>query len=800
MNQEEQNRNAVVSALRGEGVGQLTPSGFTEAEFAQQQDAYLLSKLPTSILHNRPPGTGARVVRDRFGVPHIFAETEEDMWCASGFVQAQDRLWQLDYRHRFATGTLAEVFGTDALPSDLENRTIGLRRAAEAEFAQIDERSALALEAYARGVNAWIDLASENLPVEFEVIGYEPKPWSPVASLTVLRYFWWSLTGRLFQILGAERVIRESSPAIADLVLSSEASEFIVPDGSGSAGKHAEGGGDDGTGSNNWVAGPSKTTTGLPALASDPHWPIHFPDLWYEQHLVGPGIDCIGAAYPGAPPVVFGRTRHAAWARTNNVTSTRDLYHEMLDPTDPERYLDDDVSRPFEVISEMVGVKGEEPRSLEIKQTSRGPIVNDFISPVDANGDGPISLKWLGHEKIDDMRALIDLNCANTATDVRSALSGWRLSVWNAIYADDQGDFGYQMSGAVPARARRTRGTRDATVSADAWEGFVTTDSLPGLHTPERGWAGSANNTPAPPSLLGDLTGAYADGYRFRRIAEYLGADKTLDPLDVRALQADNLDMRASDLKDAIADWLRKTGSKESETAARILGDWNCRYDADQTGAALWSSLWPRFVQLVGKHILSSHAAELMADSTGSVARALVLGDEAALDTELDVSALLLEAAVGTLKHLRQTLGEEESGWTWANAHSVRLVHPAARTPMLEKLLNMGPFPCPGGGGTVNNRRPVESENGFTNASGVSYRLFVDFAEPGKAWGATLAGQSAQPGSPHYDDRVQETLDNDYHPLLMDLEEITQEIEHEFSAPAFDDSRSTRELRNDDAR
>ncbi len=801
MSQLDIEREAVVSALRRDESDDAKPGQIKTAVDEQQLQKFLQSKLPGSLLRDRPPGSGATVVRDRFGVPHISAKSEDDLWCAVGFVQAQDRLWQLDYRHRLAAGNLAEAFGEDALQSDLEHRTIGLRRAAEKELAEIDDRSGAALEAYARGVNAWIDVASGNLPVEFDVLGYEPAPWSALASLTVLRHFWWSLTGRLFQVIGAERVLRESSPAIASSVLTPEASEYIVPGDSSSAGM-PEGGGDDGTGSNNWVAGPTKTTTGMPALASDPHWPVHFPDLWYEQHLVAPGIDCIGAAYAGAPPVVFGRTRRAAWARTNNVTSTRDLYHEKVDPSDPGRYLDGGESRPFETDRQVVAVRDKTNHELEVRLTSRGPIVNDFISTVDpglAGGDGPISLRWVGHEQIHDVRSLIALNCAGSASDVRAALSGWRLSVWNAIYADDRGDFGYQMSGNVPVRGRKTRGTRDATAPEDTWDGYVTTDSLPGLHSPDRGWAGSANNTPAPPSLLGELTGAYADGYRFRRIAEYLGGPDKISPEDVRDLQADNLDPRAQDLRDAVVSHLQRSGDDTAIQAARILGNWNCRFDSEQTGAAVWTSLWSRFTRSVGEAVLTPAAAELMADSVGALARELLLGGESPVPDDIDLGGLLSDAANGAIGHLEKTLGEDETGWRWERAHHVRLVHPAARTAPLAELLNRGPFPCPGGGGTVNNRRPVESDDGFVNASGVSYRLFVDFSEPGKAWGATLAGQSGQPGSLHYDVRLQETLTNQYHPLLTDPEEIAEEVEEEFIAPSFEECGSPRRQRTGEA-
>ena len=748
---------------------------------------YLQSKLPDPILKRQPPGNGARVIRDRYGVSHIFAENDKDLWFACGYVQAQDRLWQLDYRHRKATGKLAAAIGDEGLAVDAESRTIGFERAAQYELDGLDDHSVSVLESYSLGVNAWVDLANDDLPVEFDVLDYTPLRWSPVASLSILREFWWLLTGRLFQIVGAEQVLRNVSPVLARKYLTAEAARYIVPGASSSAEPAEslpEGGGDDGTGSNNWVVGPSRSTTGFPSLASDPHWPVHFPDLWYEQHLVSPNMDVIGASYAGVPPVVFGRTRKAVWARTNNVSSTRDLYHERLDPDDSNRYLEGDTSVPFEVIKEQIEVKGGETVELDIRLTERGPIVNEFIPQIDPEGDGPISLKCVGHEPIGDLKSLLELNQAQSADDVKQTLSNWRLSVWNSVYADDSGNFGYQMSGNVPTRGRKTRGTRDASAPKDQWTGSTGTDFLPGFANPKQGWAGSANNTPGPVSLLGEITGTYADGYRFGRIQQVLSEGDPLTPSEVRALQSDNLDLRATDLKDPIVDLLKSTGDADCLRAAEILAGWNCRYEGQSAGPAVWSSLWSRFVNLTGNALLGTPAADLMADSAGSILRSFIRGEENPQNFGLNLEHILVGAASGALGYLQKTFGSDDSQWAWEKSHQVTLVHPFATTDALKGLFNLGPFPCPGGGGTVNNRRPVETPTGYENASGVSYRLFADMSEPGRAWGATLAGQSGQPGSAHYDDRVTETLNNEYHPLLMDREDIYKELEHEYIAPS----------------
>ena len=560
-------------------------------------------------------------------------------------------------------------------------------------------------------------------------------------------------------------------------MLMSESGELIVPPDEGEC-PRLDGGGDDGTGSNNWVAGPSTTTSGKPALASDPHWPVSFPGMWYEQHLSAPGIDCIGAAYPGAPPVIFGRTRGAAWGRTNNVTSTRDLYHEEVAPGNPSLYRDGDGWASFGTRRERIEVRGGRPHEFEVRLTRRGPVVNDFIPGVDPEGDGPITLRWVGHEVIDDARVLMALNRAESAEQVREIFGDWRLSVWNGVYADSSGRFGYQMCGSIPIRDNPTRGTRGVGPD-DEWTGYVGTRSLPGLHDPERGWVASANNTPASSDVLGGMTGSYADGYRMRRIAEMLDRGAPLDPAEVRDIQSDSLDLRARGLKDVVACQLADSDDSRLISLSTILHEWNCRFDPDQRGAAVWAALWPRFASGVTNALAGDYAGGLSAESPGDLARAVLMG-EATPEFFEESQRIIREAADSTYEYLASSLGPDPDAWKWARAHTVLYEHPLSNNDEARRVFNLGPYPCPGGAGTVNNRRPEETTSGFRNTSGVSYRLFVDFAEPAKAWGATLTGQSGQPGSPHYTDRVEETLTGEYHPLLMDIDEIEEAAEFEF--------------------
>lgn len=214
----------------------------------------------------------------------------------------------------------------------------------------------------------------------------------------------------------------------------------------------------------------------------------------------------------------------------------------------------------------------------------------------------------------------------------------------------------------------------------------------------------------------------------------------------------------------------------------KTLQEWDCRYDPGQAGAAVWAALWPRFAENVALALAGDYAGRLSAESPGDLARAVLLGEFSPVNSE-ESARMLRAAATSAYEYLAGALGPDPDNWDWARAHMVLYEHPLSTNAEARRVFDLGPYPCPGGAGTVNNRRPSETETGFRNTSGVSYRLFVDFAEPATAWGATLTGQSGQPGSPHYVDRVEETLNGEYHPLFMDIDDIEGTAEFEFRTP-----------------
>ena len=789
---EDAKKATVLSVLRGDESEQeaCERMGVDRAVYRSWEQGLLqerLSPLNEELPHPSLDGT-ARISRDRWGVAHCFGDSVGDLYFAVGIAQAQDRLWQLDYRRRLASGRLAEVIGPKGLRTDLEYRTLGFRRLVEeVELPALASEAAIVLEAYSAGVNAWIDRVGRNrLPIEFEILEYEPEPWEPADSLAILRYFWWTLTGRLSQLVAAERLLRSASDEIAAWFLQPETISYIVPEPKGEEGEETEegdtrlqGSSFDGIpGSNNWAVSADRVTGGgEPILAADPHWPLSFPDMWYEQHVCGAGVDCIGPAYPGAPPVIFGRTRQMAWGRTNNVTSTRDLYHERVHPGDPQQYWNGADWEAFGVLKERVAVRGADAIEHEIRLTRRGPVVNDYLPPVEESGDGPIALRWLGQERIGDVQVLLDLSRARSVAQARTVFGGWRLSVWNCVIADSSGEITYQMCGSVPRRRVLTRGTRPAAEEGHEWEGYLDTPDLPGESNPSRGWVATANNPPVGPSAALPMYGTYADAYRVDRIAEFLTSPERLDPRAVAGLQADNLSMRARDLKEAVADILERSESGANRRSAEHLRGWNGCYDLEQLGAAVWETLWPRLVRGIGAAVLDPFAAELNASGAGRLTRHLVLGGRGVPFFCHSLQDVVERAASESEAYLEKALGPDPEQWTWAN--TMRLRHPLATNAAAERIFNPAPIPCPGGSTVVNTRSTRETEQGFETTGGPSYRLVVDLSSIDGAEGCLLAGQSGQPGSPHYSDQTGLWPAGKWHPLIVDRERIEAESEAE---------------------
>ena len=751
--------------------------------------AYLAQKVPPRDASIRAGVEAPVAVRwDVWGIPHIRAETPHDLFFALGYVTAQECLWRLDYCRRQARGQLAAILGRDALASDRAMRTLGLGRHADALAAQLVGEEAQALDAYAAGVNHWLQHAIQQrlLPVEFDWLGYEPTPWTPADSIACWKHRWWTLTGRLDTIAAGEAARRHLPPPLLDAFMATElAEESIVPSDdardqdAGSAGREgaAPGGGDDGTGSNNWAVSGRRTTTGYPVLCSDPHNPFGQPSQWFQAHLAlaDGSFDAAGATYAGWPGVYIGRNRHVAWGFTNHVASTRDLYVETVDPSHPGRYRQGAEWLPFDVEQHTIEVSGEAPERFEVRRTRRGPIANSLFTPVGGD-EPPISLRWTGLEVGAGLEPLLALNRATSVAEALAALARWPCPVLNGLVADDGGRIAYHVAGLVPRRREAARRFRDAQNPDDAWQGYIPFDDLPQLIDPPRGWLATANQPPwrrDPPGLSYLPGGAWADGGRMRRIRQRLTEKERLSPQELGSIQADVTGARAVELLPAVLRHLAASRQPAPCLAASVLEGWDGRFVLGTAAPTVWVAFWEAWLRRVAAARFPQELVALAATQAGAVARRLLLGDDTSPPwfAREDVGTAVESAIVDAVDGLSRRFGPDPAAWQWGQVHTVTWQHPLSTHGPADRraaaaLFDVGPYPCTGG--------PTVRAAGYSTArpyrvvSGATYRMVADLSPGGAMLATSTTGQSGHPASPHYADQARLWLEDQYHPLRLD--------------------------------
>jgi penicillin amidase len=688
-------------------------------------------------------GGRVEILRDRSGIPHIYATSTPDLFFGLGVAMSQDRLWQMDRLRRRALGRQAEILGPEYLASDIAHLTVGIDQIAAREVDALDETTHRAVTAFVAGINRQIELMGRELPPEFRRLEYVPEPFTVRDIIAIGRGIWWSLNGRIDRIVAAEAA-RMLPAAFRGLYLTPEASENrVLQHGAGT---------DDATGSNNWALHGTRTASGKPLLCGDPHQPFWVPSSWYEYALHGPDDNAAGAGHPGFPGLWWGSNGTIAWAITNNMASTRDMYIEQVDPQNPQRYRDGDTWRVFTERSISITIRGAATHSLIVRSTVRGPVVNALVPSLDAAGDPPLSLRWVGMEHMDDIRASIAVGRAHDWQGFRAALRDWSVAIFNFVYADASGHIGYQMAGRIPIRGRVLAGFRDANAPADQWQDYIRFDDLPHMFDPPSGYVASANQRIAPDDYKPPIYGAYSQGHRGVRLAQALGGRGALDHAANVTLQNDVKNCRAERLCPHI---LRHLAGRSTVTRfARILGDWDYRYVPTSIAPTLFeafTALWQR--EVLGQH-LPERLLELTHQQTGLAASLL---EEPALNYFPDGTATHVAAvAERTLEALRRRLGEDEAAWQWGRVHRAHWHHPVG-----ERDFDIGPHEVDGGSHTLRNTGGELPPHAAS--SGAEYRIVVDFSAPDAFLAVQNIGNSGVPGSPHYRDQFEPWLRGEYH-------------------------------------
>ncbi len=753
-------------------------------------------------------GEPVEILRDRWGVPHIYARSNADLFFAQGYVHAQDRLWQMELQRRTGLGQLAEILGPVALESDRFLRTLGFGRVAREEEAAMSSEERETIGAYCAGINAFLADNARRLPLEFSLLRYRPRPWEPAdlfafgKVLALNLSMNWTIEivrARIVAALGAERAAKLDPAYPADQPFAIPQDADYAPELGTEALRAAAapdpfaGGRGDAPGSNAWVVGGGRTTSGGPLLANDPHLALQLPALWYENHLVGGDYAVAGASIPGAAGVIIGHNARIAWGVTNGMNDVQDLYIERFDPADPTglRYEFRGAWEEAALVHEEIAVR-ERPlggrrrvETLPVRITRHGPIVSPLVPREDAVSDESgeaLALRWTALKPGGIQRAILAVNRAHNWATFRAALSEWTVPPQNFVYADVDGHIGYALGGVIPIRAQG-----DGRVPVPGWTGeWEWTEAIPPEENPHaldpaEGWIVTANNRIVGDEFPHPLPGEWLPGYRAARIREALGRVPRHDATSFARLHAD----RQSAPGRALAGLARAgrlplaPGDEFAALARDILAAWDGLLTADSVAgliaAILTDQLLDRAHRGVNRPLATVTGLGVLASLPGrtflqrTLPRVLGLfagGDPSWLAPGDTPEAILRDAWSATLAELRATWGDDPTRWRYGHAHRLTLRHPLGALRPLRALLNRGPFPTGGDLNTVCMGSLATSPAGVESYTAPSYRLICDPTDWDNSRSSYPGGQSGHPASSHYDDLIAPWLEERYHPLL----------------------------------
>ena len=742
------------------------------------------------------------VYRDKYAVPHIYAENEHDLYLATGYCMAQDRMWQMDLIRRGTMGQLSEIFGEKMLKADILFRTLDISQKSKMVLGKISEEFSGYLDAYAQGVNYYIEEHKGNFPLEYNILGYTPDKWEPLHTLNLIGYMAWDLAGgwdseivihNLEKKLGTA-LIEEITPKFdkhspifpdyvkADLIDKLYKDFVLSKDTISHLGVQIL------KASNNWAVSGAKSTTQQPILANDMHLGLNSPGIWLQMHQNIKGkLNVTGVALPGAPFIICGHNDNIAWGMTNVMVDNLDFFVEKINPDNPDEYLYKDEWKKIRTKKEIIKIKGKDSKEIDIRYTVHGPIVSELKEDIK---DLVISAKWQGFEYSNELWGVYLLNKAENFDDFKTAAKEFIAVSQNIVYADTKGNIGLVCAAGIPIRPSND-GTKvqPGWTGEHEWKGVVPFDERPISYNPVSGFVSSANYNTAQNFPYYINKWGFCGPYRLDRINEIL---KSKDKFSVEDMKSMQTDMKSKFPELLINEILSEAAKKPDLTrlekeALSILKAWDFSMDAKSSASAIFENFKLYFIEntfrdqmgddLYQGYIKNKHAVGFAVEQIWNTDSQWF--DNINTDKKETFTDIIQKSFSDSIAKLEKELGAKIDSWEWGKMHTFTLNHPLGSVKILDMVfnLNKGPYEL---GGSIHTipQYAYDFKKPFKVNHGPSQRHVYDTSQWDNSFSVIPTGNSGIPASKHYCDQTQLYVNGKFHVDYVSESKIRENAEY----------------------
>jgi penicillin G amidase len=680
---------------------------------------------------------------DALGEPHIAAGNQDDLLFAQGYVTAQERMWQMDGLRRLSAGDLSEIVGAAALPSDREARWLRLRPIAEDAYVTMPAGDRAALEAYARGVNAYLAGRRGQLPLEFKLLGYQPRPWSAVDSVLIGLHMFRNLTTTYPDEILKQKMLEGGDRAKVNSLFPVRTGEELQP------------------GSNAWAIAGSHTASGKPMVSSDMHLEFSIPGIWYLVHLQAPGWNVAGVSLPGTPGVIVGHNDRIAWGVTNLHYDVQDLYIEKFDDRTGRFEFQGKVlqARPEH---EVIRVKNAKPVELTNWVTVHGPIRTE--------GQLRLALRWTAGIPGIFQFPFLELDRAHNWQEFTKALQRFPGPAQNFVYGDVDGNIGYHAAGKLPIRKGYAGDVPvDGASGNFEWQGIIPFDQLPASFNPSDGLIVTANQNPFPPDYPYPVNGNFASHYRSRQIRNMLTGRNGLRPEDTLAVQKDVYSAFSHYLAQTVVTAYERRGKGRADLAdaVALLRAWNGQMDKDRHEPLIVSLLFQHFRKAVAEVASPGKGAIYQLQMASAVIENLLRARPAGWFADYDDA--LLASFGDALDEGRRMQGGEMQKWIYGKSLTLLIAHPIGhRLPLVARYFDVGPIEMSGSPTSVKQT---------THTLGPSERMNADLGNWDRSLMNLPIGQSGHVLSGHYKDQWDAYYNGTSFPMQFEKVDVKSVLE-----------------------